>query len=145
VGARAAQWKTRPALPQELAPEIARRARPPLYGVKMYQQLRDSRVVLNTHIDISTTSASNMRLFEVTGVGSCLLTDWKENISELFEPDSEVVTYRSAEECVEKVNYLLNHEEERRAIAEAGQRRALRDHTIPQRAAQLDEIIRATI
>jgi spore maturation protein CgeB len=145
VVGRAAQWKARPALPQELAPEIARRAKEPLYGVKMYQQLRDSRVVLNTHIDISTTSASNMRLFEVTGVGSCLLTDWKENIAELFEPDSEVVTYRSAEECVEKVNYLLSHERERRAIAEAGQRRTLRDHTIPQRAAQLDEIIRATI
>jgi spore maturation protein CgeB len=145
VVGKAAQWKARPALPQELAPEIARRANPPLYGVRMYQKLRDSRVVLNTHIDISTTSASNMRLFEVTGVRSCLLTDWKENITDLFEPDSEVVTYRSAEECVEKVSYLLSHERERRAIAEAGQRRTLRDHTIPQRAAQLDEIIRAVV
>jgi hypothetical protein len=145
VVGRAAQWKARPALPEELAPEIARRAKPPLYGVKMYQKLRDSRVVLNTHIDISTTSASNMRLFEVTGVGSCLLTDWKENVADLFEPDSEVVTYRSASECVEKVNYLLSHERERRAIAVAGQQRTLRDHTIPQRAAQLDEIIRATL
>ncbi len=145
VVGRAAQWKARPALPAELAPEIARRAREPLYGVRMYQKLRDSRVVLNTHIDISTTSASNMRLFEVTGVGSCLLTDWKENIRDLFEPDSEVVTYRSAEECAEKVSYLLNHEQERRAIAEAGQRRTLRDHTIPQRAAQLDGIIRESV
>ena len=145
VVGKAAQWKARPALPEELAPDIARRAKEPLYGVKMYQKLRDSRVVLNTHIDISTTSASNMRLFEVTGVRSCLLTDWKENITDLFEPDSEVVTYRSAEECVEKVSYLLNHERERRAIAEAGQRRTLRDHTIPQRAAQLDEIIRAVV
>jgi len=145
VVGKAARWKARPALPAELAPEIARRAKEPLYGVKMYQTLRDSRVVLNTHIDISTTSASNMRLFEVTGVGSCLLTDWKENITDLFEPGSEVVTYKSAEECVEKVSYLLGHERERRAIAEAGQRRTLRDHTIPQRAAQLDEIIRAAV
>jgi spore maturation protein CgeB len=111
----------------------------------MYQKLRDSRIVLNTHIDISVTNASNMRLFEGTGVGSCLLTDWKANIRDLFEPDSEVVTYRSAEECVEKVRYLLAHEDERRAIAAAGQRRALRDHTYERRAAQLDEIIRAAL
>ncbi|HYG80937.1 MAG TPA: glycosyltransferase, partial [Pyrinomonadaceae bacterium] len=106
---------------------------------------RESRVVLNTHIDISTTSASNMRLFEVTGVGSCLLTDWKPNIGDLFEPDSEVITYRGAEECIEKVDYLLSHESERRAIAAAGQRRTLRDHTLARRAEQLDAIIRAAL
>ena len=142
---RAAQWESRPAPGGEVAPEIARRSNPPLYGLKMYQKLRDSRIALNTHIDISVTSASNMRLFEGTGVGSCLLTDWKANIRDLFEPDSEVVTYRSAEECVEKARYLLAHEDERRAIAAAGQRRALRDHTYERRAARLDEIIRAAL
>jgi spore maturation protein CgeB len=108
----------------------------------MFQQLHDSRVALNTHIDISRRSASNMRLFEATGVGACLLTDWRENLPQLFDTDAEVVAYRDAEECVEKVNYLLAHEDERRAIAAAGQRRTLREHTFAHRAAQIDEIIR---
>ncbi len=86
-----------------------------------------------------------MRLFETTGVGACLLTDWKENLSELFEPDAEVLTYRSAEECVEKVNYILEHEEERRSIAAAGQLRTLREHTFDNRAARIDEIIRSVL
>ena len=43
-----------------------------------------------------------MRLFEATGSGACLVTDWKENLGELFEPDVEVVTYRSVAECVKK-------------------------------------------
>jgi len=83
-----------------------------------------------------------MRLYEATGAGSCLLTDAKLNLSELFEPDVEVVTYDSADDCAVKVKYLLDHEDERRAIAEAGQRRTLRDHTFDNRAVRLDEIIK---
>jgi spore maturation protein CgeB len=111
----------------------------------MFQQLLNTRVVFNHHIDISPVSASNMSLFETTGVGACLLTDWKKNLSGLFEPDKEVLTYRSAEECVEKVNYILEHEDERRSIAAAGQLRTLREHTFDNRAARIDEIIRSVL
>ena len=128
--------------PSSVDARIARRARPPLFGLEMFRQLRAGRVALNTHIDISTHSASNMRLFEATGVGACLLTDSKENLSELFEPDAEVVAYRDADECVEKVRYLLGNESLRRDIAAAGQRRTLRDHTFASRAALIDGVIR---
>ena len=111
----------------------------------MFQRLHDSRVALNTHIDISPDSASNMRLFEATGVGTCLLTDWKANLHELFEPDTEVVAYRNAAECIAQVKYLLENEAERRRIADAGQRRTLRDHNFDARAAQIDAIIRLNL
>jgi hypothetical protein len=127
---------------QEIDERIRRRTRPPVFGIKMFQLLRDSRVVLNTHIDVSPLSASNMRLFEATGAGACLLTDWKENLARLFEPDKEVLTYSSAAECVEKIRYILAREDERRAIADAGQRRTLREHNFDNRAARIDEIIR---
>ena len=140
-----AGWKSLPALEQYVDERIARRTRSPLFGIEMFQQLLDSRVVFNNHIDISPVSASNMRLFETTGVGACLLTDWKENLSELFEPDKEVLTYRSAEECVDKVNYILENEDERRKLAAAGQRRTLREHTFDNRAARIDEIIRSVL
>ena len=111
----------------------------------MFQKLHDSKVVLNIHGDNSPSSATNMRLFEATGVGTCLLTDWKENLHDLFEPEVEVVTYRTTEECIEKVNYLLENDTERKAIAAAGQRRTLKDHTVKQRVEQIDEIIRKHI
>jgi len=134
-------WRERPQLAPDVDPRLAQRADSSLFGLEMFQQLHDTRVALNTHIDISPTSASNVRLFEATGVGTCLLTDWKQNIPALFEPDTEVVTYRNSEECAEKARYLLEHETERRAIAQAGQRRTLRDHTYTQRADQLHQII----
>ncbi len=140
-----ARWPARPGQPEGVDPRLARRAQPPLYGVAMFQQLHASRIVLNTHIDVSARSASNMRLFEATGVGTCMLTDWKVNLPELFDPASELATYRDPEECREKAGYLLEHDDERRALAAAGQRRTLRDHTFAARAVRLDEIIRGLL
>ena len=137
---RVLRWRERP---ESKHADLWRRTlRPPLWGLEAYRALQSSRVTLNTHADSSPTHASNMRLFEATGVGTCLVTDWKQNLKECFEPDREVVTYRSAEECIEKVQYLLDHEPERRAIAAAGQRRTLQEHTFEQRAPVLDEILR---
>jgi spore maturation protein CgeB len=127
---------------QAVDPRLVHHSDPALYGLEMFQKLRDSRVTLNTHIDISPVSSSNMRLFEATGVGSCLITDWKTNLVDLFEPDIEVLTYSHPDECVEKVKYILDHESERCDIARAGQRRTLSEHTFTSRAARIDEIIR---
>ena len=125
--------------------EIAKKTNPGLYGLAMYQMLHDSMVTFNNHIDISSDSANNMRLYEATGVGACLLTDRKENLVDIFEPDVEVVTYCSAKEAAAKARYLLAHDGERRRIAEAGQRRTLRDHTISSRARQLEEIVKSAL
>jgi hypothetical protein len=135
----------RPGRSKPLHPLIARRARSPLYGLAMFRQLRDSAVTLNTHIDVSPNSASNMRLFEATGVGACLLTDRKDNLAELFTPDSEVMTYASPAEAVEKYLYLADRPAERARIAAAGQRRALRDHNFDRRAERIDAILRRAV
>ena len=111
----------------------------------MYQTLRNSRLTWNFHIDLSPISANNLRLYEATGIGTCLVTDWKQNLSQLFEPDREVVTYRSVEECAEKVRWLLEHTSERDSIARAGQARTLKDHTFMQRGIEFDHIVRQTM
>jgi spore maturation protein CgeB len=82
-----------------------------------------------------------MRLYEATGVGTLLITDWKENLHELFEPGKEVIAYRTPEECGELIQYYLEHEVEREAIARAGQERTLREHTYYQRMQELVDII----
>jgi len=113
----------------------------PVYGKKMYEILNQSKIVFNIHGDRIRNVVGNLRMFEVTGVGSCLLTDTGSNMSDLFEEDKEVVTYRTVDEAVEKVNYLLEHPAEAEQIAKAGQARALKDHTIMNRCLQIDEVI----
>lgn len=118
---------------------LRRKFRPPLWGYDMYCELQRSRIALNVHIDMASRYAANIRMYEATGVGTMLLTDWKENLGELFVIGEEVVAFRDARECVELAEYYLAHEEERAAIAAAGQRRTLRDHTYRRRA---DELMR---
>ncbi|MFN9406961.1 MAG: glycosyltransferase [Dolichospermum sp.] len=132
-------------LEQEINMPLRYRYQGQAFGKKMYEIISQSKITLNNHIDDAKNEAANMRLFEATGVGTCLLTDWKDNLPELFEPEKEVVTYKSVEECIEKVKWLLDHPQEREAIAKAGQVRTLKDHTFAQRAIQLDEIIRKMI
>jgi hypothetical protein len=111
------------------------------WGIEMYRILNRSKITLNNHIEIAGPYANNMRLYEATGVGTLLITDWKENLPEIFEPGKEVVTYRNREECLELIRYYLDHEEERSSIARAGQRRTLRDHTYLKRMKELSEIV----
>ena len=113
---------------------------PPVFGLDMYRTLHSSKVTFNIHPGFATyNSAGCIRLFEATGVGTCLITDTASNMSDLFAEDHEVVAYSSIEECIEKVNYLLEHEDTRRQIAVAGQKRTLKDHTILNRCQQIDE------
>lgn len=135
---KAANWTE----PPDQTRQLGRHLNQAVFGLDMFQTLKDSRVTLNQHIDISDRSASNMRLFEATGVGTCLLTDWKENLHELFEQEKEVVTYRNVEECVEKVRWLLEEPAEREKIAKAGQKHTLKEHTFAQRAALMSELIK---
>ena len=100
-------------------------------------------MTLNRHIDVAEDNANNMRLYEATGVGSLLLTDAKENLGELFEVGSEVIAYADEDELVEAAEHYLSHEDERAAIAAAGQRRTLRDHTYAVRMAELTKILDA--
>lgn len=103
------------------------------WGLDMYRVLRSSDVVINTHIDVAGRYANNMRLYEATGVGSLLVTDQKENLETFFEDGREVVSYRSVDEAVELVGHYLDDASTREAIAAAGQRRTLREHTYAER------------
>lgn len=104
------------------------------FGVEMLQTLADSKITLNVHGD-GVPTAVNMRLFEATGAGTCLVTDWKEDLADVFEPEREVVSFSSVQECVEKLRYLLSHDKERQLIAVRGQRRCLEEHSMQSRIA----------
>lgn len=122
---------------------LKKRVHPPVFGREMLRVMQYAKLAFNSHIGVAGRYAGNVRLFEATGVGACLLTDWKENLSDIFVEDREIVTYRSAQECVEKARWLVEHPEQAQKIAAAGQARTLRDHTFERLAAQIDANVRA--
>ncbi len=107
------------------------------WGIGMFRVLRQSKIALNRHIDVAENFANNMRLYEATGVGTMLLTDAGSNLAELFDPGREVETYADEDELVDKIEYYLAHDDERRVVARAGQERTLREHTYRDRMREL--------
>lgn len=81
------------------------------------------------------------RNFEVPGTGGFLLTENAAHLEDYYKLGEEVVNFYSTEEMIEKVRYYLSHEDERTAIAEAGYRRTLKDHTYRQRFQEIFEQI----
>ena len=112
-------------------------------GSDMYPRLAELRVTLNRHIGTAEGFANNMRLYEATGVGALLLTEAAPNLAGIFEPGVEIVTYTDADELVEKARHYLEHDDERAAIAAAGQARTLREHTYEQRTRELVVLLEA--
>lgn len=128
-----------PSLPEGSA--VRTRHQGEVWGKGMFQILKNSKITVNRHIEIAENYACNMRLYEATGAGALLVTEYKDNLNELFEIGKEVVAYRSKEECAELINYYLEHPEEAEKIARAGQLRTLRDHIYSCRMAQTAEIL----
>ena len=108
-----------------------------VWGAEMYQVLRRSRITLNSHIDLVGREAGNMRLFEATGVGAFLLTDFKDNLHTLFAPDREVAVWRSIDDCLTRIDHYLGDDEGRAEVARAGQARTMAQHTYRHRAAEI--------
>lgn len=119
---------------------IRRRFVGPAWGLDMFHALSNSRIAFNHHGDV-TRYANNSRLYEATGSGALLVTDAKENLSELFEPDAEVLAYEDLDQCVELIERLLADDVKRNAIAQAGHRRTLREHTYERRMEELQAML----
>ena len=93
-------------------------------------------------LDIFWTSKINLNFSRVGGrtglkarvtlvclTGGFLLTEYTPGLENYFEIDKEIVCFKNDEEMIDKITYYLNHDEERRAIAQAGWKRATNEYT----------------
>ena len=119
------QIENLPPSPWPFEKTFCQKVRSPLFGHQMLQNLSNYQIAFNYHNKHTGDNACNMRLFEATGVGCCLLTDHKSDICSIFEPESEIVTYSSPEEAISKAQYLIKEPNLAEKIALAGQKRTL--------------------
>ena len=102
--------------------------------------LKAAKIVLNT-VHYSEIDGVNCTLFEAAGCGAFQISDWKPTLPDLFEPEREIVTFRTRRELREKVDYYLRRPEERSAIAARACARAHREHTYEVRLTRMLEIL----
>lgn len=73
--------------------------------------------------------AVNQRIFDVPATGAFVLTDWREQMDQLFEPHTEIAFYTDPAEIPELTRYFLAHPQERQRITYSARKRILAQHT----------------
>jgi hypothetical protein len=142
-----AEWEVKPKPDYFFNPRLMKKVKKPKYGRSLYQGLRNSKITLNVHGNVNANygkdrfAAGNIRLFEATGSGCCLLTDNLPNLEEFFTPDEEIVTYRNHFEASEKASFLLDNPLEAKKIARKGRERAWKNHSSSIRAKEFVQIL----
>jgi len=95
---------------------------------------------LNIHRIVFDTSTQE-RTFMLIFSKAFFLADYKEIFKELFPKFYKEFTFRNIGELVEKVDYYLRHESERREIAEALYTEVKNKHTMKHRAKVVLELL----
>lgn len=101
---------------------------------------RGSKINLNM-TSVQSKTAINQRVYDISGCGGFLLTDYRSDLANLFEPDEEIICYRDKEDLCKKLEYYLAHPQECSEIARRVQDRVLREHTYLKRMQVLTEIM----
>jgi len=109
----------------------------PLIDAEYFNLLSKSSIIVNfpesrfdhDYNNPNVLMGANLRDFEVPIAGGCLLTQYNNEIVTFFEPDKEILTFANEWEMVEKAKYYLSRPDLIDAIALAGYKRAISDHT----------------
>lgn len=91
-----------------------------------------SKINLNITLR-SIKSGIPLRAFDIMGSQGFLLTNYQEDFLDCFIPGQDYVYYTDKDDLLDKTEYYLSHEKERRSIAQAGYEQVLRCHTYEHR------------
>lgn len=106
------------------------------YFHEMPLVFRQSRINLNISRR-GIKSGVPLRAFDIMGCGGFLLTNFQADLLDDFVPGEDFVYYESKEDLLQKVDYYLEHEEERRAIAQNGHDKVAAGHTYRHRVREI--------
>ena len=102
-----------------------------------------SKIILSIHYQDEHLRVfqASPRVFEALGCGAFVLTDQQKDVLALFEDGEHLVSFSDARDLIEKVDFFLNHFEQRQVIAEQGKLEVLKKHTYRHRLTELLAII----
>lgn len=126
----------------DVPPSLQKYVRGSALGHSMIDVLSNTKISVNIHGNFMRYGG-NMRLFETAAVGAFQITDNLPGIEEWFTVGEHLVTFETADDLVDKVQYYLAHEDERLAMAQSAREYALKYHTYDVRVQALEAKLRA--
>jgi spore maturation protein CgeB len=116
-----------------------------VWGEEYAKVARFSKVFLAFDAKPEIRKSMSARMYTAVGCGAFYLCKYVEGIEEVLEPGREIVTFHDEDEMIEKIKYYCGRDDERKKIAEAGQKRVLNEHTYEIRTKQMLDIIQKVI
>ena len=110
------------------------------YDYDMPLIFHQSRINLNISLR-SIRSGIPLRAFDIMGSGGFLLSNFQADFLEFFIPGEDFVFYESKEDLLRKIEYYLEHEEERQAIARSGHHKVRAGHTFRHRVREMFDFV----
>ncbi|MCT4552680.1 MAG: glycosyltransferase [Alphaproteobacteria bacterium] len=103
----------------------------------------NSKIVLNDHWDdMKRYGFVSNRIFDATACGSFIISDHINEIEENYK--GNVVTYKTEKEFVDKINFFLNNEKDRKAKAKAAKEITLKEFTEDRIGKKMLDIIKSS-
>lgn len=112
--------------PMRVLGKITRRPHDPyLPDDRLVATYLSAKIGINTHLSYGV---GNRRMYALPANGVLQVCDQPALASRLFEPDREIICFDTLDEAVEKIEYYLAHDDERKEVAAAGYRRVIKDY-----------------
>lgn len=88
----------------------------PLYGADLYQTIANSKIVINAFTNYNGLFKDNMRTYESIGLGALMIGE--DGIyPDFLQPNQDFLTYKTADELIEKIKYALTLPDQGREMA----------------------------
>lgn len=97
------------------------------YYREMPYIFHDSKINLNISLR-SIQSGIPLRCMDIMSCGGFLLTNYQADFLMHFTPDEDYVYYEGKEDLLQKIDYYLTHDEQRKAIAQHGYEKVRTEH-----------------
>jgi spore maturation protein CgeB len=95
-------------------------AAPDVYASEYRKICAGAKIILGWNIDPTIDLYFSNRTWYTLGCGGFLLTAYTPSLEEIFDRGKELDWFESVGECCDKIEYYLQHDQERRKIARAG-------------------------
>ncbi len=100
-----------------------------VYAAEYRKICAGAKIILGWNIDPTVDLYFSNRTWYTLGCGGFLLTAYSPSLEELFGRGRELDWFVTIEECCQKIEYYLQHDEARQKIASAGYRLAHKEYS----------------
>ena len=114
---------------------------PANYFTEMPIIFKTSKINLNITLR-SIQHGIPLRAYDILGCGGFLMSNYQSDMVFSFNPGEDFVYYESREDLMDKIDYFLKNDAERREIAENAHRKVQNEHTFDVRIKEIIDIVK---